>query len=572
MLRLPYGISNFETLVNLGAFYVDRTSYIEKIENLPELYLFFLRPRRFGKSLWISVLQYYYGLEHKDKFRSRSLVNTILERTLLPWLTAFLVLKFDFSGIDTDSKEKTYQGFFSKVKEGVQQFLDAYSQYFPNKTQEDILGKKASEIMIGSLFTYAQRKGIPKIFLVIDEYDHFTNELISFRLDEFQEIVGANGYVRSFYERIKTATHDGVVNRFFATGVSPITLDSLTSGFNIGSNISRSPIFNEMMGFTESEVEEILMRLEIKDEELKSMMDEIRSWYNGYLFDTEGKRRMYNSDMVLYFAKEYQSRGKYPKSLLDTNVSSDYGKIGKLFRLGGEEAKRWELLQELLSGKDIYAQLTEQFSFARKFTESDFLSLLFYMGLLTIKEPYRSGLHLQIPNDVIRQLYFQYFAELLERRLEFQSEMGKVETAVESLAWENNPRPLVSLLEKTLGQLSNRDWQGFDEKHLKTILVSYLYSIGIYHIKSEPEMEQKYPDLLLRRRPPFQPPYQLMIELKFLHKKNKDRAELVAKEGRDQLRKYLQIEEAQKLDNLRGWLWVFVGTKAVVVEEISDFS
>ncbi|MCB0845837.1 MAG: AAA family ATPase, partial [Bacteroidetes bacterium] len=443
-----------------------------------------------------------------------------------------------------------------------------YSQYFSVKDKQDILDKPAPEIMIGSLFTYAQQPEIPLIYVVIDEYDHFTNELISFRLIEFQEIVSENGYVRKFYEVIKTATQEGVVDRFFATGVAPITLDSLTSGFNIGKNISLRPHYNEMMGFTEEEVGDILKSIDIPISKIDEMTEEIRRWYNGYLFHPRGNKRVYNSDMVLYFATEYAQYQNYPENLLDTNISSDYGKIGKLFRLGGEESGRLKILEQLLKEKDIYTQLTEQYSFARKFTEYDFLSLLFYMGLLTIKGTYRSGIHLQIPNDVIRQLYFQYFSELLERRLDFKSETIKVETAVEEFAWENNPQSLVKLLGKTLEQLSNRDWPKFDEKHLKTILITYLYSVGIYHIQSEPEVNQKYPDILLRRRPPYEPPYQLMIELKFLKKKDASQLETVSDQGRNQLKTYLKSEEIKDLENLRAWLWVFVGTKAVVVEEV----
>jgi hypothetical protein len=567
MIKLPYGISNFEALVNRGFFYVDRTSYLEKLESLSESFLFFLRPRRFGKSLWVSVMQYYYGIEHKDKFESL-FGKYEIGRNPTDLANRFLILKFDFSAIDTTSKEHTYRGFSAKVREGIQQFLDVYSVHFSEKIRGDVLSKPAPEMMLGSLFTYVYSADIPKIYVIIDEYDHFANRLISNRLSEFKEITGAEGYVRSFYERIKTATQDGVVGRFFATGVSPITLDSLTSGFNIGSNISRSPSLNEMMGFTEAEVKDILKGININDSQIDGMMDEIRRWYNGYLFDVEGQSRMYNSDMVLYFAKEYQNRGKYPQSLLDTNISSDYGKIGKLFRLSGKESLKSKILSDLLSGEDIYTQLTEQFSFARKFTEYDFLSLLFYMGLLTIKGPYRSGIHLQIPNDVIKQLYFQYFGELLERSVDFQSEMVKVETAVESLAWENDPQPLIGLLENTLRQLSNRDWPGFDEKHLKTILVAYLYSIGIYHIQSEPELGQKYPDLILRRRPPYEPPFQFLIELKFLHKKDAHKAEEEAEKGRKQLQAYLKAEEVQDLENLRAWLWVVVGTEVVLVEEV----
>lgn len=567
MLRLPYGTSNFEILVKQGYLYVDRTPYIEQLERLNEKYLFFLRPRRFGKSLWVSVLQYYYGLEHKDKFETL-FGKYYIGQNPTPLANSYLVLKFDFSGIDTDSKEKTYRGFSFKVEEGTRKFLDEYKAYFSSEAIEDILSKPAPEIMINRLFTYAQRAGIPKVYVIIDEYDHFTNELLSFRLSEFQEIVSENGYVRKFYEVIKTATQEGVVDRFFATGVAPVTLDSLTSGFNIGTNISIEPEFNGMLGFTEFEVKAILKGIEIPDSEISGMMVEIRHWYNGYLFEADGKERMYNSDMVLYFAKEYQKRRKYPKSLLDTNISSDYGKIGKLFRLGGEEAKRWKTLENLLSGEEVSAQLTEQFSFARKFNEFDFLSLLFYMGLLTIKEADLSKLKLQIPNEVIRELYYQYFLEQIQLHASLEINAPDVVNDVLELAKYNNPQPLINLLENTLTQLSNRDWPGFDEKHLKTILVAYFYSVGIYHIQSEPEMNQKYPDLLLRRRPPYEPPYQFMIELKFLYKKDGDKVEAVADQGRKQLQAYLAAEEVQGLENLCAWLWVFVGTDAVVVEEV----
>ncbi|MEZ4852000.1 MAG: AAA family ATPase [Bacteroidia bacterium] len=455
MLKLPYGISNFETLVNENYLYIDRTPYLRQIEQLNERYLFFLRPRRFGKSLWISVLQYYYGLEHKNKFETL-FGRFHIGQNPTPLANTYLILKFDFSGIDTDSREKTYRGFSFKVEHGIRVFLETYSAYFSSEDRKDILSKSAPEIMISSLFAHFQQPDIPKIYVIIDEYDHFTNELISFRLNEFQEIVSENGYVRKFYEVIKTATHEGAVDRFFATGVSPITLDSMTSGFNMGSNISLDAALNEMMGFTQEEVRGILKGVEIADSELDGMMDEMRKWYNGYLFDADGKERMYNSDMVLYFANEYQKRRKYPRSLLDINISSDYGKLGKLFRLGGEESKRWDLLQRLLRGEEVSAQLTEQFSFARKFTEYDFLSLLFYMGLITIKKADLSEVQLQIPNEVIRELYYNYFLEQIQFQKNLDITNPDVVKRIQEFAKYNNPQPLILSPEDTLKQLSNQ--------------------------------------------------------------------------------------------------------------------
>jgi hypothetical protein len=520
MAKLPYGISNFETLVNRGNIYIDRTPYLEKLENLSDSYLFFLRPRRFGKSLWVSVMQYYYGLEHKDKFQ-KLFGQYHIGQHPTPLANSYLVLKFDFSGINTDSQEQTYKGFSAKVKDGIKQFLDTYSKYFSEDDSKDILSETAPEIVLNRLFTAARKEGIPHVYVVIDEYDHFTNELFSFRLTEFREIVSENGFVRKFYEVIKTGTQEGVVDRFFATGVAPVTLDSLTSGFNISSNISLKPLFNEMMGFVETEVEGVLKEIGVAPTEIPETMDEVRSWYNGYLFHPRAKRRVYNSDMVLFFAKEYQQAGGFPDSLLDTNISSDFGKIGKVFRLGGEESKRWELLQDLLSGREVSVQLTEQFSFARSFTEHDFLSLLFYMGLVTIQGAKLSALTLQIPNEVIRKLYYQYFLEKIQQMGGLKDHAPDVLDNTLEFAQHNNPRPLVSLLEKTLAQLSNRDWPGFGEKHLKSILIAYFYSVGIYHIQSEPEIGQGYADLLLRRRPPFEPPYQFMIELKFFVQKGR---------------------------------------------------
>lgn len=248
---------------------------------------------------------------------------------------------------------------------------------------------------------------------MIDEYDHFANELVAFCLDEFKNSVSRTGYVRKFYERIKTATGGGTVDRIFITGVSPVTLDSLTSGFNIGTHLTLDLLFHNMMGFTEAEVAEILIGVGVAEDLLPTVLGDIRQWYNGYLFNGKVQTRLYNPDMVLYFASRYGRRRAYPEELLDTNIASDYGKLRQLFRVEGQEAQNLAVLHELITEGQVAAQLTQQFSFEKDFTNDDLISILFYLGIVTIKQPQLSRYIFEPPNFVITQLYFRYFQQLI---------------------------------------------------------------------------------------------------------------------------------------------------------------
>ena len=337
MLRLPYSISNFATLVDDGYHYVDRTHFLAQLEQLNERYLFYLRPRRFGKSLFVSLLQHYYGLEFQERF-AEIFRNYEIGRNPTPLANRFFVLKFDFSRIDTRTTQSTFDGFLTNVKYGVSDFLTTYRASFSAADDAYILDAEIPSDVLNRLFE--RFKGVQvrnnlqqKIYLLIDEYDHFANELVAFRLEDFKQSVSRNGYVRKFFESIKTATGEGVVDRLFVTGVSPLTLDSLTSGFNIGKNLSLDLQFHGMMGFTEAEVTEILRGIEVDAANLPTVLADMRQWYNGYLFNPRAETRLYNPDMVLYFASEYSRNGIYPDELLDVNVASDYGKVRNLFSI-----------------------------------------------------------------------------------------------------------------------------------------------------------------------------------------------------------------------------------------------
>lgn len=569
MLKLPYGTSNFEQIASEAYYFVDRTSFIAQLEQLPERYLFFLRPRRFGKSVFISMLQCYYGLEYADRF-AELFGRFAIGQQPTPMANQYLVLQFDFSRINTRDYESTFTGFLENVKQGLSLFLSTYGSYYADADAQYIFAATEPSIVLSRFFERTkihQNSGtLPyKIYLLIDEYDHFANELIAFRLVEFKKSVSRNGYVRKFYESIKTATGIGVVDRIFITGVSPVTLDSLTSGFNIGTHLTLDPLFHNMMGFTEPEVAEILTGVGVSKNALPTVLDDIRAWYNGYLFNGQAPTRLYNPDMVLYFAARYGRHGAYPEELLDTNIASDYGKLRELFRVEGQEVQNLAVLNELITTGQVAAQLTQQFSFEKDFTNDDLISILFYLGIVTIKQPQLSRFIFEPPNFVITQLYFRYFQQIVLQQAALRADDLRIYDRVLQLAQENKIMPLIEAVELILLQLSNRDAVGFDEKYVKAVFAALLYSTQIYTVHSEYETDRRYVDLLLTRRPPIDPTYQFAFELKYLKLAEAEKATTVKDAALAQMQTYLQHDKLRSLSDLRAWVIVFVGPQAQVI-------
>lgn len=572
MIRIPYGISHFASLHREGYHFVDKTPFIEKLERAGEKNIFFLRPRRFGKSLWISILEHYYGIEHKHAF-GELFGSYYIGQHPTPLAGSYLTLVFDFSRIDTTTPEATYEGFLNNVRYGAEAMMLRYPHLFSETNRQDLWKISSPDEVVKYLMNLVGPTG-QSIYLLIDEYDHFANELVAFRLEDFKATVSRNGFVRKFYEALKTATRDGAISRMFITGVSPLTLDSLTSGFNIAKNLSLNPVFHDMMGFRQEETEVILRRIGIEGVPLSGAMEDMRRWYNGYLFTKESApslsvQRLYNPDMVLYFASEYLHTGHYPEDLLDINIASDYGKIRQIFKIAGREEQNLEILDQLITQGSVSAELTRQFNFERNFERDDFVSLLFYMGMVTIGGINYGDIRFEAPNAVIRELYYDYFTQLIREIAGYPKQEVDIRERIYQLAWHNDPAPLVEMVSETLRQLSNRDWRGFDEKHLKAILVALLHAAKIYFIKSEYELAQKYVDILLLHRPPFDPPYLFAIELKYLSKDKEGQLSRVTQQAREQLTRYLATPEAQALPNLKAWVIVFVGTECRALEEIA---
>ncbi|NJL15266.1 MAG: AAA family ATPase, partial [Microscillaceae bacterium] len=409
-IALPKGLSNFRDIALEGYYYVDKTPYLAHIEESREKFISFLRPRKIGKSLFVSVLEHYYGLEFKDQFTD-IFGQYYIGQHPTPLANCFAVLKMDFSGIDTRTEENAYQGFLETIKIHLGEFNDSYDALSPEQFAEVVI-QPSPELVMKAFFRHYQKKDI---YLIIDEYDHFTNELLLRDLSQFKKSVTHEGYLRKFYEAIKLATQQGIVNRIFITGVSPLTMDALTSGFNIITHLSHHPAFHNMMGFTEEEVSIILdLILEAPHRKAK-IIDDLRIWYNGYCFHKSAKARIYNSNMVMYFCAHFQTFQDYPDRMLDPNIAPDYGKLRKLFEIKGEEGN-YELLAEVLKKKQVLGDLIYQFSFERDFSQNQFISFLYYLGYLTIAGQQGHETIFQIPNQVIQELYWEYFAELITKR------------------------------------------------------------------------------------------------------------------------------------------------------------
>ena len=522
MIKIPYGESNFKGIIEENFFYQDRTLYIQKLEEDTSRFLFYLRPRRFGKSLFVSMLHHYYGLEHKDKFE-KLFGKLAIGKKPTVHVNGYLVLSLEFSRILTDTPKHTFEGFLSNVLEGIRSFLAQYKQFFTEEQQKDILSKDQPNLVIKQLFNYHKDNNVEyPIYILIDEYDHFANELISFNFDYFKESVSHNGFVRKFYETIKTATRDGVVQRLFVTGVSPITLDSLTSGFNISTSLTLEPNFHSMMGFEEIEVQKILQKIGVKKTDLLTVLGDLRVWYDGYLFNGEAKKHLYNPDMVLYFAQYYKEYKKYPHNLLDPNIASDYGKVRNVFKIQGREIENRQVIRSLSETGKVTAELTIQFSFEKTFSEDDLVSLLFYMGFLTIEKRTLSSFVFRFPNFVIERLYANYFVSILQSQVDLPIDNSPLNKAVIDMAMSGNPQPFFDQVGKILKILSNRDAFHFNEMTLKAIFVSCLYQQQFYYVHSEYETEKGYADVFLEAIRGYEPTYQVAFELKYLKKGDKN--------------------------------------------------
>jgi len=406
MIKIPYGESDFEKIMVKDYFYQDRTAFIEKLEKWESSYLAFLRPRRFGKSLFVSTLHHYYGLEYQADFQ-KLFGGLYIGQHPTALANSYLVLSFEFSRIDTATHESTCRGFLTNVIEGARAFLSAYDNIFTVADKQTILSQSSPEAMVKTLFSLTNSNKIPhKIYLLIDEYDHFANELLSFDVDRFKNDVSRNGFVRKFYESLKTAAGAGIIDRIFITGISPVTLD---------------------------------------------------------------------------------------------------------------------------------------------------------LGMLSFKEQNDIGWRCEIPNYVIKKLYFEYFTATQLAKTRFAKATRAIAQTISALISEGNPQPFFKIVENVLQENhSNRDEMQYGEKHLQTLMIGLLCPYESYYIHSEYESRRSYPDIYLEKMPNNPVKYDIVLELKYVKKSKVDTLKTVIEEAQTQLNEYRSSERFARPD-VRGFYVVFLG-------------
>ena len=561
MKKLPYGISEYERIKENDYYYIDKTMYIEKLENLAEPYIMFLRPRKFGKTLFTSTLENYYDLRKADKFE-KLYGDTYIGKNPTRLKNSYHILKFNFSGISTDTPESTINGFKKKVASSVEVFVKKYNiDFYVDK------GDEAENILDNLFKAFEIQRSEEKIYVIIDEYDHFANELLGFHTDHFKNLVSKNGKVRKWYEILKEGT-ESVVDRIFITGVAPITLDSLTSGFNISADQTQDREFNEMMGFTEEELKELMNEQRITQKEQESLLPIMKENYDGYKFAIKGKEKIYNSNMTLYFLKNYIRFREIPTQLIDMNITSDYSKLGSMLDLcKGEE--REKVIEKTISGEGIISEITQKFNPAMEFTETDLVSMLYYLGYLTIVGDIFEKPILKIPNNVMKEIYSEYFLKILSRTADLRVTENDYNEMLREIALEGKIDKIIEMLKTYLKNLSNRDYVKFDEKYVKLIFYCIAMNLKIFRLKSEMEIQRKYPDILLIPKDKSKGYKGVMIEFKYLKKEDAGKLKEKQEEAKKQIKEYMEFEEIKELENINSYTVVAVNDE-IYVEKI-DF-
>ena len=566
--KLPYGQSNYRNIIEGNQIYIDKTSFIEKLENFDSLYVFFLRPRRFGKSLFTSVLSNYYDINEIDDF-DKLFGDTYIGKNPTSEKNKYYILKFNFSALITDSKESLEDTFKKSIMLSFDEFIYKY------KLNIDYLKEGQVPSIFDDFLSKVRMASKTPLYVIIDEYDHFANEMLSFQIDLFSEIISKTGFVRKWYEVLKKGTESNI-KRIFATGVSPITLDSLTSGFNIATDLTLNSEFNEMMGFTKAEVVELIEKTSlnpISNNDMDNLLDILQKNYNGYLFSLNSTIRLFNSDMILYYLQSYLKSGKSPDSLIDKNISTDYGKLGKLFDLKNK-SQNLKVLDTILKGDKITCRITDGFSLEKDFSKDDFISLLFYLGFLTIDSSVLGRCIMKVPNYIIKAIYFNYFFKKVTEATDFQIDVAEIEDAIMDIAINGVNTNLITLVESTLNKLSNRDFIKFDEKYVKLIFLTYCFMSKIYIVKSEYEVDNGYIDIALLKQGNLEPNFFSIFELKYISKSQFESGgekliEEKANEAINQLKQYTQSKELSIIDyKLKKWALVFVNDKCVFNKEV----
>ena len=517
--QVPYGVSDFVTVRERNLYYVDKTMYLSLLEQQPDN-LFYIRPRRFGKSLFISMLQAYYDKAMTDRFDSLFGGLWVHEHpTSLRGRYQMLYLDFSRVGGDIEQLSARFNDYCSLM---LDDFMHTYRDDYPEETVKAFFETRQMADKLDLIRNSAVRLRIP-LYLIIDEYDNFTNIVLNEKGEEvYHAITHASGFYRDVFKKFK-----GMFERIFMTGVSPVTLDDLTSGFNIGWHLSMNPKFDKMLSFSTEDVRAMLLYYKEvgmlpAESYVEAMLTEMKPWYDNYCFAKEclkQEARVFNCDMVLYYIRQYMDSGHSPERMVDPNTKTDYNKLKKLLQLDRLDGDRRGVIRRIVEEGQIITEVEESFPAKDLTNPNIFPSLLFYYGMLTIKGTYGSQLILCIPNNNVRKQYYEY---LLEGYNEYSGiRISSLLTLFTRMSFDGQWREALQYIADAYKNLSSVRDSIEGERSIQGFFMAYL-SLNDYYITApELELSHGYCDFfLLPNLTHYQSKHSYIVELKYLPKKD----------------------------------------------------
>ena len=574
--RIPYGMMNFVAVREDNCYYVDKTRFIEKVERANK-YFFFIRSRRFGKSLTLSMLRHYYDVNQSNKFE-KLYGDLYIGQHPTPNHNKFLIIYLNFAIINADLGN--YRSAMDSIcNTEFNYFCDVYESYLPKGIKEEMNKKNGCVEQLDYLYKEA-RKTNASIYLFIDEYDHFTNHILSdaARLEEYKGETHGTGYLRTFFDTIKGGT-DSSIERVFVTGVSPVTLDDLTSGFNIGTNYSLSYAFNQMVGFTEEEVREMLTYYSLHHafhHTIDELIEIMKPYYDNYCFAKEayGETTMYNSNMVLSFLYKYiDNCCRIPDDMLDENIRVDYNKLRMLIRKDKEFAHDASIIQTLVSKGYVTGELKEGFPAENIAKDDNFISLLYYFGMVTIGGFYRGKPKFVIPNEVVREQVYTYLLDNYhENHLETDSyRIGQLE---ENMAYDGDFKPFFQYMADSIYTFASQRDRQKGEAFVHGYTLALTSQCSYYRPISELDNQGGYADIFLRPRHEIftDMEHSYIIELKYLKSHATDaEVDVATQQAGAQVCRYadtVNVNDNIGHTRLHKVIVIYRGVEMVVCEEV----
>ena len=502
----PYGVSSFKNFNKLNRAFVDKTEFINVIDKLDTPYPVLLRPRRFGKTTFVQMLDCFYDISYKDDYDEIFKGTKIIEKNL-PSHNTYHVIDFEFSNISGKTSEQLVESFSKNVLNSIKLFLDKYKEVDFDVEQHR---KDPPGDLIDAFFTSCKIafKGNQDLYVIIDEYDNFATEILSKNRDLFKAITNADGFLKAFYKAIKKHTNT-VVAKTFITGVSSVSLDSLTSGFNIAKNVTCDPRLNEFAGFTKDELIGLIEKL-VDTKALNTTAEYIaeimREAYNGYAFCPEAKHTLFNSSMCLNYI-DYISLKKTietPERVLDPACAFDKSKVADIISFTPKNVLKLVASEFENTGEIVISELAQSINLNQleQYDLQTSLSVLYYLGYLTIKnDGVGSGICLTYPNKMMKYMFELCFINALIPKIE--DDENCIFDITSMLRGEPDLKGFIDSVTEYLSlRITNQHLLGFNENTIKVLVRAKLEDLKMLAVNTEqkltvPMVGEKFADLVV---------------------------------------------------------------------------